>query len=236
MPGCRVLVAANRDEYLARAASPPRFVAGENAYVAPRDLKAGGTWMGVNRHGLFVGLTNRPTDEPGSGRRSRGLLVVDALRDPEARSVAERMGRETEGGYSPFNLLYADGHRTFLTSQSEDRMETAELPPGIHVLCNRDIDDPEVPKIASIQAGLASVDLSTGLAAILEMLGKLLRTHAPGSSPLEGVCVHTEGYGTRSSALIALGREDWGYWFADGAPCETGYRDCSELFEELRAA
>ncbi|MEE2703778.1 MAG: NRDE family protein [Myxococcota bacterium] len=236
VPGGGFFVAANRDEFLDRAASPPSLVEGKPAFVAPRDLKAGGTWMGVNSYGLFVGVTNRPTERPDPGRRSRGLLVADALRDSDPEAVAIRMSREVEGSYSPFNLVYADGRRTFITSQREDRLETAELPPGIHVLCNRDINDLSVPKVASIRERLAEFELSGGSAGILEALQKLLGTHATGASPLESVCVHTADYGTRSSSVLEIGPGRWRYRFADGAPCDTDYRDCSSLLEDLRAA
>ena len=95
VPQIPVIVAANRDEYFARPAAPPtRFEAsaGRPAFVAPHDLEAGGTWMGVNEHGVFVGLTNRPVDVKPTGLRSRGLLVVDVL----AAASAERAGAEFE--------------------------------------------------------------------------------------------------------------------------------------------
>jgi len=38
-----------------------------------------------------------------------------------------------------------------------------------------------------------------------------------------GVCVHGDGFGTRSSSLIALG-ESARYEFADGPPCRNDYR------------
>jgi hypothetical protein len=42
-----------------------------------------------------------------------------------------------------------------------------------------------------------------------------------------GVCVHGDGFGTRSSSLVALGAERT-YRFADGPPCETAYRRVDE--------
>ena len=63
VPEFPVVVAANRDEFYARPAAPPaRFVPGDGklAFVAPQDLEAGGTWMGLNSNSVFVGLTNRP--------------------------------------------------------------------------------------------------------------------------------------------------------------------------------
>ncbi|ELK45622.1 hypothetical protein D320_21146, partial [Haloferax sp. BAB-2207] len=56
-----VVVAANRDEQLGRPAEPPRrWENGDGpAIVAPRDAEAGGTWVGYNDAGVFVGITNR---------------------------------------------------------------------------------------------------------------------------------------------------------------------------------
>ncbi|HLT35932.1 MAG TPA: NRDE family protein, partial [Enhygromyxa sp.] len=81
-PGRPLVVAANRDEALDRPAIDPRVWApGEVAarrVLAPRDLRAGGTWLGVNDAGLFVGITNRRAI-PDPRRRSRGELVFEAL-------------------------------------------------------------------------------------------------------------------------------------------------------------
>ena len=56
------VIAANRDEYLDRPAEPPalRFWHGRSV-LAPRDVRAGGTWLGTNDAGVFAGITNRPT-------------------------------------------------------------------------------------------------------------------------------------------------------------------------------
>ena len=78
-----VAVAANRDEALDRPSSPPSVREGDPRVVAPRDDEAGGTWIGYNERGLFVGLSNRWTDEGPEGERSRGLLVDDLLRTPD---------------------------------------------------------------------------------------------------------------------------------------------------------
>jgi uncharacterized protein with NRDE domain len=76
-PG-RLLVAANRDEAFDRPSAPPAEV--EPGIVAGRDLRAGGTWLGYNRHGLFVAVTNRKDPAPTPDAASRGLLVREALR------------------------------------------------------------------------------------------------------------------------------------------------------------
>jgi uncharacterized protein with NRDE domain len=190
--------------------------------------------MGVNSHGLFAGLTNRPTEARRPERRSRGLLVVDALRHKRAGEAAREMQSLSHGSYNPFNLYLADGRESFVTCQREDALETVALQPGVHVLCNRDLDDLKVPKIARIRAAVDRLDLDGPLEALRDGLAELLRLHEPADNPLESVCIHTEGYGTRSSAILALGPDRWRYWHADGPPCATKYRNLAKLLDELQ--
>ena len=99
-----LVVAANRDEQLARPAAPPHVWArdDEPLIFAPRDLLAGGTWLGI-RGAMFVGITNRFMGRvPPPGPRSRGELVLDAL---AAGSVDAAAGRITKSS-SP-SALYA---------------------------------------------------------------------------------------------------------------------------------
>ena len=93
VPGSPLVIAANRDEYLDRPATPPalREDLGAGRVAAPVDERAGGTWLGLNAAGLFAAITNRPTRRPDPTRRSRGLLVLDALAegDEAAAPAAE---------------------------------------------------------------------------------------------------------------------------------------------------
>src|SRR5437016_13775147 len=75
-----VVLLANRDEDFDRPFAPP-FLWPESGIVAPRDLRAGGTWVGVGRGraGLVAAITNRRTRAPRTNVRSRGLLVADVL-------------------------------------------------------------------------------------------------------------------------------------------------------------
>jgi uncharacterized protein with NRDE domain len=233
-----LVIASNRDEHYARPTAPPRRVGARKpegpAFVAPRDLEAGGTWMGLNGNGLFVGLTNRRTASPAVGRRSRGLLVSEALELPSARAVAEEMRTGLAGRYNPFHLISADGRDAFLTVLREDGAETRELPPGIHIVGNRDADDPTSRKLGRLRAEVEAIDLESPLATILEGLRSVLGSHPDPSEPLENPCVHTPAYGTRSSSLIAVGSGPWCYWHAEGAPCQSKYENVSGLLDDLR--
>ena len=83
-PSHPVVVAGNRDEWLARPALAPHVwtVQGQNSPVrifAGKDEKAGGTWFGVNQYGVVVGVTNRYTGTRDEDRASRGELVLKCL-------------------------------------------------------------------------------------------------------------------------------------------------------------
>ena len=94
-PRWPVVVAANRDERLGRPAEgwALREAPGGARYAAPRDLTAGGTWIGVSARGAVAALTNyhAPLDwYPDDRRRSRGELVPLALAAPGARRSGAR--------------------------------------------------------------------------------------------------------------------------------------------------
>lgn len=255
--GLPLVVASNRDEFLSRAAAPPARVGPDkgrgSAFVAPQDLAAGGTWMGVNTEGLFVGLTNRrgrnaagaageaPEDRGRSPRRrSRGLLVREALGYPGAEEWVGRMrpgvSDELERSYEPFHLYLGDGRRSFLVRRGDEGVELDELAPGIHVITNTDAADPESRKAPRLRAQLGDIDLEAPIQRIFRSLAAVLRGHSGSEDPLEHACVHTPGYGTRSSALLALGPKRWRYLHAEGPPCQEKYLNYSRLLEALRPA
>ncbi len=225
-----VVVAANRDEGLDRPSEPPGVVDEEPRVVAPRDAEAGGTWIGYNEHGLFVGVTNRWTDRDLAAERSRGLLVRDALRQPDAETaarLAERAVRETE--YDGFNLVVADANAAVLL-EWDGRLRVTQLDPGVHVVVNVGADGrftipPHRPDAGERQAENARKvrealvpEPGETAASWRDRAADVLGDHA------FGVCVHGDGYGTRSSSLVTVGPEGGTYEFADGPPCETPYR------------
>src|ERR1700752_628844 len=90
VPGYRLVLAGNRDEFPARPAAPmdwwpaPRLLAG-------RDLEAGGTWLGVDPAGRFGVVTNFRGGPQPRAPRSRGRLIPEYLGSPgSARAFLER--------------------------------------------------------------------------------------------------------------------------------------------------
>jgi len=228
-----VIVAANRDEFLERPAEPPWLRdTGEMPFLAPRDCLAGGTWLGVNAAGLFVGITNRPSPRLDPKRRSRGQVVVQALGAQSAVEAACSALEMPLHAYNPFNLLLADRDRAFTVVYDEGG-KVQEIGPGVHMLGNADPDARDVPKIARLMARAErAATLPEG--EVLDALGELCRGHE-GGAPREDACIHAGSYGTRSSTLLRLGTEraDGEFWFADGPPCSAPYQDFSALLLKL---
>ena len=56
-PLYRLILAANRDEFFARPAAPAAFRDDASQILAGRDLKEGGTWLGLTRTGRIAAIT-----------------------------------------------------------------------------------------------------------------------------------------------------------------------------------
>ncbi|MFB6267436.1 MAG: NRDE family protein [Halodesulfurarchaeum sp.] len=228
--GAPIAVAANRDERLERDSRPPEVTGADPAILAPGDLQAGGTWMGVNEHRVFVGVTNRWLDRDLPDERSRGLLVRDVLGAStarEGRSIAEMA--VTEDSYDGFNLLVADREDAWLL-EWDGALSTTTFEAGVHVVTNTGADGRyDIPdsreRAAREQA--ANVDR---VRAELEpeptegALEWLDRGRAVLGDHNYGVCVHGDGYGTVSTSLIAVHDDgEIHYEYADGPPCSTSF-------------
>src|SRR5919106_1197476 len=89
-PGYPIVTAANRDEVVTRPSAPPTQLWSAPRIWAGQDLLAGGTWFGINEHGVVAGILNRQASyPPDPRRRSRGLLCFNALKYPSAQAAAQ---------------------------------------------------------------------------------------------------------------------------------------------------
>ena len=230
----QLVIAANRDEYLDRPAEPPALRTWQGrAVLAPRDARAGGTWLGINDAGVFAGITNRPTSSPDVSRRSRGLLVADALAAGSAAEAAARLVALPARAYNPFNLLVCDAADAFVVVY-EEKPALRRLSAGPHVIGNGDPDSRRLPKVARLLDEAESIARGSAEQALSALEGTCA-AHGHAGSPLEATCIHAGPYGTRSSTLMRRTRrpEQDVFRFADGPPCSHGYRDFTPLLTQL---
>lgn len=215
-----LVVAGNRDEFFARPTAPADWWA-DAPMLAGRDLRAGGTWMGVTRAGRFAALTNYR--DPASQRAdapSRGSLVGDFLTRAATPSVALESLASDAPRFNAFNLMAAQwtGEKTGLWIVSGSEVNAIE--PGVHALSNARLDTPW-PKvdfaIERMREALASTTDRDGL---IDRLSAMLddRTIAADALlPRTGITLDTEralsapfirmpGYGTRASTVLIVDR------------------------------
>jgi uncharacterized protein with NRDE domain len=235
--GTPLVVAANRDERLDRAASGPRIWPGPPRFVAPRDEVAGGTWLGVNAHGLFVGVTNRAAHPRDPTRRSRGALVVEALAARSAKELHATLAAIDARAFNGFHLFYGDREGAHVTWSDGELLTQASLSPGLHVVTERSFGGATPARELWIRAAWAR-DVA-GRGATPETLGPIL-AHHDDADPFASVCVHAEAfnYGTRSSSILVL-EDDLPkseLWWAEGRPCATSFRRVDELATVLADA
>jgi len=216
-PRYRLVVAANRDEYherptaaLGRWPAPVEILAG-------RDLRAGGTWLGIDRRRRFGIITNfrdlvrAPPEAP-----SRGGLIPGYLGGAAGPGDYLAAVEREAAGYGGFNLLLADDESLWYASNRGAPFARA-LTPGVHGLSNERLDTPW-PKLRRVRRGFEEWLRGGGSAEDGELFA-LLADRAPateeevlpstGISPeweriLSAPFVLHEKYGTRCSTLIAI--------------------------------
>jgi uncharacterized protein with NRDE domain len=154
-PRYDLVVAANRDEFHDRPAAPLGPWADAPHLLAGRDLRAGGTWLGVNRGGRFGVVTNyREVVRPRPDAPSRGGLIPAFLAQAEgAGAFLQSLTGETDA-FSGFNLLVADEDELWYASNRTD-IFARPLPPGIYGLSNHVLDTPW-PKLVRVREAFAA--------------------------------------------------------------------------------
>lgn len=235
-PHYPIVIAANRDESLARPSSQPSQLWGYPWVYGGQDLLAGGTWFGVNEHGVAVGILNRQSSTPPDpSYRSRGQLCLDALKHASAEAALQSITGQSAYRYSPFNLVIADQHFSYVVDNQEqaDVLTIRQLSPGMYVVTNRTPNDQTCPRIARVSPCFANIGKTftaepVSLPALFSALHRQLADHGDaGDGIRNGLCLHLEGYGTCSSTLVAYSSHSssYHYRFAEGPPCRTLYRD-----------
>jgi uncharacterized protein with NRDE domain len=226
-PGIVLAASGNRNEFLARPARGPLVEPGPVPALMPRDLKGGGTWLGLNARGVFACLTNRQGAVLDPGRASRGEIVVDALHAASASEVKERIEQVPGNRHNGFHLLFADSREAWVAIGDGTRLEVRAVLLGrVLVVTERSYGAGEGTREAEVRRESAPLFSAPGLSA--SMLRPPMQHH--GQVPLEGACVHADdlGYGTRSSLQLVV-REEGSVEFlwTEGHPCTTEASDLS---------
>ena len=228
-----ILVAANREESYERPSAPPAIQSGKPRVLCGVDQKAGGTWLGVNQHGLVVAACNRPKLLPPLRPRSRGVLCRELLRSGSARRAVDMALDElSSGNYEGVNFVIADAETGWVVHGGDD-YEAVRLAEGLSIIGNGDVNDmhDERVKLAHRLLTLQTLDSPVKFLAVASK-AFARPASAPGRA---GMVIRERERGTVSSTLLALGRKprDAIYQYTDGPPDRTKYEDYSPLLRDI---
>ena len=233
VPEAPILVAANREEEYERAALVPSIQPGKPRVLSGVDTKAGGTWLGVNQSGLFVGAANRPRLAAPSAPKSRGLLCRDLLRANSARHAVDMAMEElTANKYDGVNFIIADYESGWAVHGGEDP-NVVELEEGLNIISSYDLNDmrDERQKLARRLLTLQMLDSAVKFLAV----SSKAFARPPAAQDRPGMVVRGKERGTVSSTLIALGKKprDAIFQYANGSPETARYEDYSPLLRDI---
>ena len=229
-----LLIGANRDELGNRAwDAPARHWADRPEVVAGRDRVAGGSWLGLNDHGVVAAVLNRRgTLGPDPDKRSRGELVLEALDHADAVAAAQALGDLAADSYRGFHLVVADNRDAYWLKNTAGRITVTELPPGFTMLTALEERNTLAhPRIARHLPRFEAAPPPDPAAGDWVPWTDILAARAA-AEPEDAMTIVTErpdGYGTVSSALLALPAHPSRrirpiFQFAAGRPGEAPYR------------
>jgi uncharacterized protein with NRDE domain len=230
-PETPIVLAANRDELIARPSAPPGVLHISPWAVGGRDLVAGGTWLAVARGGTICAVTNRhsasgPPVPPDPTRKSRGEIPLQLLVEVAPDDVPARLAVLGPGRYNPVNVVWVSQQRALVAEVDDSGpVRVIDLEPGGHVLTTGDLDDGRRPKVAMLREGMAAaLAAGGGPGETLLRMRALLADHASHTGkPTDAACIHGDVYGTVSASSVIAGSRGIAYEHAPGRPCVTPF-------------
>lgn len=214
-PDYPLILAANRDEWFDRPTLPLDFWPECKDILAGRDLREGGTWMGLNRNGRLAAITNfREPERFRPAAPSRGHLVSDFISGQDkADAYLANLDREGRH-YNGFNLIA--GRMDALYYYGNRGAPPRLIEAGIHGLSNHLMDTPW-PKILRAKRAMATIVNQARAPQIEDLMALLQDRQRPpdkdlpatgigleGERLLSSVFIQSPTYGTRASSVLRV--------------------------------
>ena len=213
-PEFPLIIIANRDEFYERPTATVDFWDDAPNILAGKDLRMGGSWLGVSKSGRFAAITNyRDPSRPESGQLSRGGIVKAYLNSNQSSAAFIEELRGHKDLYGGLNVLLYDGEEFHHYNNVFDEHQIVS--PGVHSVSNATLNTPW-PKVTfavkTLQTAIEHEALKTN-----QLISLLTNTEiAPDEAlPDTGVGIHLEralsaafvklpNYGTRCSTAITF--------------------------------
>jgi uncharacterized protein with NRDE domain len=217
-PDYPLIVAANRDEFYERKSASAAVWSDHPEILGGRDLVAHGTWLAMHRNGRVAMVTNyRDLSRYRPDAPSRGGLVTDyLLSDMHPLAYMEDVARRGDQ-YNGFNLIIGNPRELYYYSNYGNGITA--VPPGLHGISNALLNTPW-PKVRRATQTIGSLirsgvgDPDPYLDALYDDVtapDKELPDTGVGlerERQLSSVFIKSPGYGSRSSTVILVGRDN----------------------------
>lgn len=213
-PEYPLILIANRDEFYERPTQKAHFwnVDRKTKMLAGKDLKGGGTWLGLGENGKWGAVTNyRDIDHIKKEATTRGNLIPNFLKSSQSAKEYLLDIKENASQYNGFNLLLGDETGIFHFSNVSGLI--TKLEPGIHGVSNALLNTPW-PKLNYAKEALSKRVKENNFAEeelfqILKDKTKAQENDLPETGlsktfekEVSSVFIDTQGYGTRCSTLL----------------------------------
>ncbi len=216
-PRYQLILAANRDEFYERPTAPLGYWHDHPHVLGGRDLKEGGTWMGMSRSGRFTAITNhRDLANLKPAAPSRGALTRDFLTGDISSSAFFESVKNRLDGFNGFNLLTMENGELYYFNNIQQQL--VRLQPGIYGLSNAFLDTPW-PKVVRAKKYF-EVSLKKDAPDAREMIEWMSdQTLAPEEDlpstgvskewekQLSAMCIATENYGTCCTTVVTIAKD-----------------------------
>ena len=226
-----LVIASNRDEFFDRPTLPLaqwQTSAGDTI-ISGRDLRAGGTWLGITPAGRIALLTNVRESQSPVAPKSRGELLMRWLQG--CMNADQFMAQTNSTAYGGFNLVLGDmqtGAWSCLSNRPQaGGLHSQPMADGVYGLSNAALNTPW-PKTLALKTAMQQALKIESEAPLWEALASRSRA-AKVELPLTGLPLELEtalssafvdapdrGYGTRCTTLLvargvktAQGRQNW---------------------------
>ena len=228
-----LLVAMNREEDPARESLPPKIQSGRPRSVCGIDQQAGGTWAGVNQHGLFVAVINCPKKVLSVELRSRGLLCRELLGCQNAEEALDMAQRELlTGCYAGANYLCVDRMSGGVVHGSDD-VDIERFKPGLHLLSENRVNSVSDYRQEFVRRLLTLQRIDSAISFFA--VASRAFSSSPDASGKMGVLVRKPNRQTVSSMLVSLTEKTQRsvMQYAAGSPDMCPYEDVSALLRQV---
>ncbi|MBL8308863.1 MAG: NRDE family protein [Burkholderiales bacterium] len=214
-----LLLAANRDEFYERPTERAHWWPGDEV-LAGRDLRSGGAWLGISRHGRFAMITN--IRNPALRRESapsRGELVRRFVEGTDSAQEFITSAASDSDRYEGFNLLCGElaGAAPALWFVNSQARIAQAIEPGIHGFSNASLDTPW-PKLLRLKSGFRHALAERDPGKRGDRLQRLLHNTTPTPDAqlpntgvpfdvermLGSIFIRSGHYGTRASTLLSV--------------------------------